>query len=235
MAFTRRSVAGRSSSAGNPITQNITVQADDSVLILLMKISGGTNRAGGSPTYAGLTMTQANTVQKAAASPENNVEMWYLIEPPAGTLGVVIPNTGALTIARTFEAGVAQEGMSAALDIAGGANNTGLNPTLGALVTTGIGDIGFAVIGSGAQTWAPTAPTGTVITDTDDGTEGGSENYTLQAAAGSFTFSWTFGTSEDYAIVGAFFKEVAKPVYPNNYQFVTSQSAGIISTSGGIK
>lgn len=180
----------------------------ETVLVLLLKTVGGTDRTGGSPSFAGLTMTQANTTQKAAASPECGAELWYLLNPPVGAAACVIPNAGALTIFYTLATGKARAGGHSAFDVAGGNNGTSTNPSPGGVTTTEDGDIGFAIVASGAQTWGPSARAGTLIADTDDGSHGGGEQYHLQSTKGAIDLNWTFGTSEDWGAVCAYFKEV---------------------------
>lgn len=235
MAHVRRAVQARTSSSSNPITASITTLAADTVLCVLVKIVGANNRSGGSLTFGSSSLIQAGIAQKAAATPEASAELWYLVNPPHGTFTLTIPNAGVATILYTVEAGQAQAGMASAFDGTSGANNTAINPSPGAIVTTGIGDIVWAITAGGWTTWAPTPQAGTVIANTDDGADGGGEQFLIQAAAGSIDMNWTFGTSDDWGAVAAAFKEVAKTDYNNNYKFVACASAGVISTSGGIK
>lgn len=233
MAHTRRAVSARTSTVGNPYQVNVTIQELDTVLVLLIKTVGATDRAGGTPrllkapsgSQIGVyTFTQAGTTQKAAASPEAGAEIWYLLNPPTGTSWTIdVPNTNAATLFVTVEAGQAQAGMTSAFDGTNGSNATSANPTCNAIVTTGDGDIGWAITAGGWTTWAPSAQTGTIIANTDDGANGGGEQYTIQASAGSFTFSWTFGTSDDWGAVAVFFKEVADAEkVPENFKFVSA-------------
>jgi hypothetical protein len=214
----------RTSSAGNPITTaSFAIVTGETILVLLLKVVGATNRAGGSPTFAGLTLTQANSTQKAATTPEASAELWYLLNPPIGSWTCTIPNIGALTIFYTLATGKAKAGGHSAFDVAGGANGTSTNPAPGPVTTTQDGDIGFAVVATGAQTWAPTARAGTQIADTDDGTDGGGEQYHLQATAAAVDLNWTFATSDDWGAVSAYFKEVA-PHAVNNCMAVKADS-----------
>lgn len=160
-------------------------------------------------------MTQANSTQKAAASPEGSAEIWYLLNPPVGTWTCSIPNSGTLTIFYTLATGKAKSGGKSALDVAGGANGTSTNPAPGSVTTTEDGDIGFAIVASGAQTWNPSARAGTQIADTDDGSNGGGEQYHLQATKGAIDLNWTFGTSDDWGAVCVYFKEVPPCAFNN--------------------
>lgn len=217
MAHSFGKASTRTSSASNPITlASFSIVVGETVLVLMLKVTGATNRAGGSPTFAGLTMTQANSTQKAATTPEASAELWYLLNPPIGSWTCTIPNTGALTIFYTLATGKAKPGGHSAFDVAGGSNNTSANPSPGSVTTTDDGDIGFAIVATGAQTWSPTARAGTQIADTDDGADGGGEQYHLQATAGAIDLNWTFATSDDWGAVCAYFKETA-PNSMNNY------------------
>jgi hypothetical protein len=205
------------SSTANPITVSFTSYGD-SVLVLMLTIAGTTLRTGGSPTYAGKLMEQAGSTQQAASSPETSVELWYLENPPYGASTVSLPNAGSLTIWPIVASGRSTTG-SSAFDVAGGGNGTSTNPTA-SVDTTEPGCIIFAAVGSGAQTWAPSARSGTQIFDTDNGTYGDGEQYLLQANAGTQAMGWTFATSEDWAVVVAAFKPTKGPMRVNNYQFV---------------
>ena len=208
----------RTSSTGNPITTaSFAIVTGETVLVLLLKVDGATSRAGGSPAFAGQVMAQANSTQKAAASPEASAELWYLLNPPVGSWTATIPNTGGLTVFYTLVTGKAKLGGHSALDVAGGANGTSANPAPGSVTTTEDGDIGFAVVATGAQTWSPSAQAGTLIANTDDGATGGGEQYHLQATKGAIDLGWTFATSDDWGAVVAYFKEIP-PHNLNNYQ-----------------
>lgn len=205
-------VLARASAATSPITRSATTVSGDTVLVVMLNVVSATNRAGGNLTFNGVAMAQANSTQKAAASPEASAELWYLVNPMIGTADVVIPNTGSLSIFSAAYTGRAASGKTSTFDAANGSNGTSTNPTTGAIVATVNGAIYFATVASGAQTWAPTGRTGTQLFDTDDGATGGGGQYLLQATAGSQAMSWTFGTSDDWGAVGAAFKEADIPV-----------------------
>jgi hypothetical protein len=227
--FARTNKVARTSSAGNPITQSVTVTAQDSVIVLLLKVTGATSRAGGAPTLGSLTMTQANSTQKAATTPEASAEIWYVLLPrrPTVTLApgsytLTVPNTGAATCKYTVEAGQASGGGGVpALDGSNGGNATSTNPTPGAVTVQRPGSVAWAITAGGWTTWAPSAQAGTVIANTDDGADGGGEQYKLDPALGALTLSWTFGTSDDWGAVVALFGETAPPNL-NNYLGVSA-------------
>lgn len=218
----------RASSASNPITFSYTVARGDTVLVLLLNVVGAAVRAGGAPTWGSVTLTQANSAQIAAASPEASAEIWYLENPVPGTATLSIPNSGSLTIFHTVALGRAALGGSSKFEGANGGNGTSTNPTPGAVTVTAAGGIGFAVAASGATTWGPSAQVGTAIANTDDGANGGGEQYILNPAIGSHTLGWTFGTSDDWGAVSAYFREI--PPCGFNNQMVVRVPDGISTT-----
>lgn len=222
MAHTIGSLPSRASSAGNPITFSQAVAAGETVMVVMLKVNGATDRAGGALTWGEFTLTQANSTQKAAASPEASAELWYLLNPPVGSKTLTIPNTGALTVFYQVAFGRAAGGGKSRFNAAAGSNATGTNPTPGAIASCLAGDIVFGVIATGATTWAPSAQAGTVIQNTDDGAHGGGTQYSLRSADGSFTLNWTFGTSDDYGAVAAAFSEIP----PNALQNYMSVKVG---------
>ncbi len=221
MAHTYALGQARASSVANPITFSYTVNIGDTVLCLLLKAVSATSRAGGAPTWGSYTFVQANSTQKAVTSPEASAELWYVLNPLPGTATFTIPNTGALTIKYTIALGKAAGGGKSAFIGANGGNATSTNPTPGAVSITDAGSIGFAITAGGWTTWAPSAQVGTIIANTDDGADGGGEQYILNPAIGNHTLSWTFATSDDWGAVSAYFKEIPPKVL-NNYKAVTA-------------
>lgn len=219
MALVFGSNTTRASSTSNPITTgSLTIGAYNKVVVLMIKTLGANDRTGGSPTFASQTMTQASTTQKAAASPEAGCELWYLLDPPAGAGTASIPNAGTLTIFYTVAMGRASSSVSGLvlLDAASGGNATSTNPTPGEASLTTYGCLGFAVTAGGWTSWAPSAQIGTLIANTDDGADGGGEQYINGAGPGAHSLSWTFGTSDDWGAVSVYFRE-KHPVSWNNF------------------
>jgi hypothetical protein len=216
MAHTYALGQARTSSAANPITTSYTVAKGDTVVCLMIKVVGPSNRAGGAPTLGVETFTQRNTTQKATTSPEASCEIWDLLNPVPGTYTLTIPNTAANTIRYTLAIGRAISGGRSAFEGASGSNATSTNPTPGAVTVTETGDIGFAITAGGWTSWNPSAQVGTVIANTDDGANGGGEQYILNPSIGSHTLSWTQGNIDDWGAVSAYYKEISPPNF-NNY------------------
>lgn len=230
MAHTYALGKARTSSGSNPTTTSYTVNSGDTVICLMIKAvaSGGAFRSGGAPDLgAAGTFTQANSTQNAATSPEAAAELWYLLNPPAGTYTLTIPNTRPNTLYYTVAVGRSGQTHSK-FNAANGGNNTSTNPSPGS-ITCAAGDIVFAIVATGAQTWAPTAQAGTIITNTDDGVDGGGEQYSIRGSAGAFTLNWTFGTSDDWGAVAAAFSESSpQTVTPGTASLTTTRFAPTI-------
>lgn len=209
-----RTVVAHTSGAGNPITVSVTVNQGETVLCVGLKVRGATNRAGGSLTWGPYTLLQADSTRKAVTSPEGSAEVWFLENPPAATYTLTIPNTGALTIFYGVSTASAAPGRKSVFRAANGGNNTSTNPTPGA-VTTYAGAFLYAVVATGATTWAPSAQAGTIINNTDDGADGTGRQYAIPGADGATTLNWTFATSDDWGAVVVAFDELPENDFQN--------------------
>lgn len=225
MAHSVGTASTRTSSSNNPIAaSSFTIDRLDTVVVLLLKVVGATDRTGGSPTFGGFTMLQPDITRKGGAGAEASVELWYLLNPPQGSWVCSIPNAGGLTIFYTLITGRAAAGGRSALDVFGGASSTGTaNPAPGSLTTTQDGNMGFSVFAHGATDADPAVPagtgfgtgTGTPLGTFDDGNHGGGQQYHLQATRGAFNLGWSLGVSDDWGCTAAYFKEVLPPVFEN--------------------
>ena len=206
-----------------PYTFNYTCGAGTTVLVLSIVVGGTTARAGGAPTYNAVALTQADQNRQ---STETFAELWFLLNPPTGSsLQVSIPNTGtAKYLSPVASSYKAQTGWRSALRTANGSTGTSTNPTGPTLTGLAIGDVIIAVVGSGANTWAPTARTGTQLYDRDDGTYGNGAQYLIKTDANNTAMSWTFGTSDDWAICEAAFREVAFLTVQESQKIFDSQN-----------
>jgi hypothetical protein len=218
MGYTIGTLSSRQSSATNPVTLSVTVASDEELLVVMLVTVGATDRAGGALTWGSTTLTQAGTTQKAAASPESSAELWYALNPTAGTQTLTIPNTASRTIQFHACRAKVRAGAIATFLAQNGANNTSSNPTV--TVACGEGDcILFSVVASGATSWNPSARDGTQISDTDSGAQGDGFQYKINANPGSQAMGWTFGTSDDWGVCAAAFGE-EPPLALNNYAAV---------------
>jgi len=225
--------------ATSPITSaTYTPPSGATAVVLMMIVAGATDRAGGAPTYGGVTMTQANTTQKAAASPEASVEVWYVCgeaTPSSGTF--VIPNTGTRSISYVGSCCKTGAGFTSAFDVAIGSNGTSTTPSATSMTTTTNGSIVFAAAASGMQTWAPIGYAGAPIFDVDLGAIGGGGQYVFKTTAGNQTMSWSQGTSDDWGAVAVAFKPVVLTSLEASLSLATATwdvPAMTASLSGGV-
>ena len=190
----------------NPYTFSYTCGAGTTLFVLSIVVGSTTARAGGAPTYNGVVMAQADQTRK---STETFAELWYLLSPPTGSSYTCsIPNTGtAKYLSPVASSYKAASGYASALRTANGGTGRSTNPTGPTLTGLASGDVIIAVVGTGATTWAPTARTGTQLYDRDDGTYGNGAQYLIKTDANDVAMGWTFGTSDDWAICEAAFKE----------------------------
>jgi len=190
-----------------PYTFTYICGAGTTVFVLSIVVVGTTARAGGAPTYNGIAMTQADQNRVGG---ETIAELWYLLSPPTGaSYQVSIPNTGtARDLSPVASSYKAQSGYISALNTANGGTGVSTNPTGPSLTGLNTGDVIVAVVGTGANSWAPTARTGTQLYDRDDGTYGNGAQYYITPNTNNVAMGWTFATSDDWAICEAAFKEV---------------------------
>jgi hypothetical protein len=199
-----------STSTADPVSTTFTTQSGDTVLVLGIWYAGSANRTGGDPTFNGKALTQYYQAYRAASSPETTVELWYLLAPDIGTYTLSVPNSGAKAI-KLWAASFGSATGASAYHTGAYGSNTSTNPAV-SITTTVDGCAIFGIIGSGANTWAPTAQTSTAIANRDLGNYGGGAGYYLQSTAGTFGFNYTFGTSEDWAILTVAFSETSPPI-----------------------
>lgn len=223
MAFTYQNNSAHGASATNPVTISFTPNTGSTVLVLMIN-TGSVARTGGSPTFNGVTLMQAGSTQTSA---ETTAEIWYTCDKSiliAGS-GVSIPNSGAITLYTVVAAASCVGGCSLG-NVTGISTQVSANPSL-TITTNTNKNIIFATTGTGAQTWAPSAQTGTNIFNTDNGAFGDGQQYFIQSLAGAQAMGYTFGTSDDWCMVVASFSE--NPGYSNNYQH-TDAADGISVT-----
>ena len=195
----------------NPVTASLTLPAGTTALWVSIVAGGTTARSGGTPTFNGTALTAGNVKTNGGGTPETCAEDWYLLAPPTGAAYTLsIPNAGALGLAIAYAYASADVGKSSVYDNAVITQGSSTSPSTSFTVTDGA--IWFGAVGTGAQTWAPSARSGSQINDWDAGSWGRGAQYGIKSGTGSQTVSWTFGTSEDWVIQAVAFKEQANPV-----------------------
>jgi len=215
-------IRGRSASGRD---LSYTCGAGATLLVLGIVVDGLTARTGGAPTYNGVALTQAST-NAQAVSGETTVELWYLLNPPTGAAYTIhIPDDNNVYFTAEASSYKAQSNYTSALRTADLGSGTGTNPTGPTHTGLASGDVIVAAIGSGATTWNPSGRTGVQLYDVDDGSYGDGGQYLIKTDANNTAMAWTFGTSDDWAIVSAVFKEVQ--------QTVTGTLAGTLGNATG--
>jgi hypothetical protein len=223
--FSQYDTSSRGTGSSNPQTLSYTCGADAKLLVLGIVTAGSTIRAGGAPTYNGVTMTQVDSDRSAT---ETCCELWYLLNPATGSAhNISVPNTGAKTIyllASSYNPTTA--GYSYAYDTASGAVETSANPDV-TVTTTVNNDVVVAVLGDGLDT-KPTAQSYGLLFSTDDGAYSDNLQYAVQATAGNITMSWTCASDDWCMCVGAW-KEISSFI-PSFHEM----SGGISQMAGGL-
>lgn len=214
----------------NPATSNYTCGSGATLLVVGIVVAGEVSRSGGSPTYNGVSLTQADETRKTAQQfsgtvrglligPETSCELWYLLVPDTGSaLQLSIPNPASLTLHVQISSYSVPSGFTSALDVADGDSALTASPSI-SLTTTEDGDVIVGVFGDG-EDFPPSAQTGTELNTTDDGSYSDSNQYTLQANSGAISTGWTTQTygagvygggiyngDDDWAMVVAAFKQ----------------------------
>lgn len=190
----------------NPQSGSYTCGAGATLLVVSLVYAGSTARSGGAPTYNGVALQQADIQRYGSTNPEASVEMWYMLNPPTGAAYTIsVPNAGGLNMATMIASFKAQSGYTSFLDVSNGNGAVSTNPSV-SVTTTADGDVIVAAVANGAQSWSGT-PVGTNVFTNDNGSWGGGLQYLLQTSQGTQAMSWTFGTSEDWGVVVAAFKE----------------------------
>lgn len=226
--------ASGTTTTSNPVTVSLNLPSGTTVLWVGIVAGGTTARAGGALTFNGVALSSANAKTNAGGTPETCAEDWFLLDPPTGaSYTLSIPNSGALALTVIYAHAKAATGKTSVFDneIATPGNST--NPSTS--MTVADGAIWFGLIGNGAQTWAPTARSGTQIADWDAGSWGPGAQYGIKSGTGSQTVSWTFGTSEDWVILATSFKEADPPSSGSGTpaaQSATASGSGTSASSG---
>ena len=198
----------RFTGTSNPLTTSYTCGAGTKLLVLGI-VTGATApvtpRAGGAPTYNGVSLTQADSTRAGDTNPEVSVELWYLLAPPTGSAYTIsIPNNNGASLYVQASSWKPASNKVSALDVANGDASVGTsaNPSV-SVTTTADGDVVIGILGDGQDT-APTAVSHTILNGTDDGNFSDNNQYSLQTSAGLITFSWTVSANDWGAVIAAF-------------------------------
>ena len=129
-----------------------TCGANAKVLVVMVCYAGVTQRTGGAPTYNSVALQQAESL---AGVTEAACELWYMLVPPVGSaLTVNVPNDNGVTMWVYVASGNAAAGYVMGVDDTGITETTGESPLVN-VVTTVSGDLIFAVVATGDNSFAP--------------------------------------------------------------------------------
>ncbi len=180
---------------------------EDRVLIVVCTTRGDQGCTG--VTYDGLALTQAISEQ-ASTDPGNEwVSIWYLTNPPTGTITVAA--TFGILEAPTLVAAMSYFGVDQ-LDPIGasaGASSTSSNSTVTVNITTTVNDsVVVGGLGHHGGDTDPHDPGPQITTEHYDEVSGGATSSDsgyaggeiITTTAGSYTFEWTGNASDDWAI-----------------------------------
>ncbi len=174
----------------NPLTSAYTCGANAKLLVLGIVTGGSVQRSGGTPTYNGVELTQADQTRQYGTNPETSCELWYLLEPGVSSaLQISIPNPTSLTLHVQASSYNVPSGFASVLDVEGG--NTGLSADPSVSVTPTVnGAVIVGVLGNGLD-YAPLDQSGTELNTTDNGLYSDANQFTLQAIAAEIATGWT--------------------------------------------
>lgn len=198
---------GATAGSTNPVNVGIDVGATVKLLVLsIYNWDGNTTARGGTaPTYEGAAMTQAGTGQAGAA--ECYVELWYFLNPTTGASKTVsVPNTGTINLYCAVSSFIAAS-TTATFGTPQQTGTSSDNPSL-TINNVPAGGMTIAVEGDGYKD-PPTARSHTSIMEVDRGVWSANLQYGLIASLSNVTMSYTFGGSDDVAMIMAAFQEVA--------------------------
>jgi hypothetical protein len=204
MAFTYQSKAETASlSSSDPVTLACTLSSGDNLLVLaIMGLDNGA-RTGGTPTYNGSDMTQAET--EVLGYKECSCEIWYHLSPDTGaSYNISVPNSGSKNMrlnACWFTTAATPEYNKGGTDNAGGSTAATGSVTLTSLTT---GDAVVSAFGGGHKDII-SANSDTLLYSHDEGAWNDASQYEI-AAGGDTTHTFTQG-DDDVAMVAATWKE----------------------------
>lgn len=228
MAHTFDTSLYASTGTTNPATMSYTCGAGTTIFALGITVVGATARVAGDVTFGGKLMTQI----RALTNTEASGELWYLLNPSTGAAYTVsVPN--AATSKTLFLRGVsmkAASGFTSAYDSSASVAATTANPSIGIIASAN----GEAIIQQFC-TGLTTIPTignqypGQYILRVDHGAYGSAMQWYVNPSATTVRMGYISGTSDDYVLITAAFKEISIPNQIKSICFVADSSINAIS------
>jgi hypothetical protein len=206
---TQASLAGQTATS---ISLSYTCGAAAKLLVVCLTWTTSNARTGGAPTYAGVALSRANIIQAGSGQVRVSAEIWYLTKPVTGTTAnIVVPNTGAETIAVVASSYIAEGPFQSVLDVSTTATAANSTTPTASVTTTNVGDVIVSVVAT--ATAAQTLTAGSPQTLIASGLNGAAANfgaaYQTSNAVETITASWTSAVSGRYGEIVAAFREAS--------------------------
>lgn len=207
-AIAQTATATQAESNANPVTMAFDCNGGD---LLVVGICTPNNpRAGGAPTYNAVAMTDSGE-GVVDSGEDSTVELWYLVNPAAGSNNISIPNATPSFIVPIASA---WSGVDTAdpLDVTNSDSDTNAgntNPSV-AVTTTAANELIIDVMMEGEGT-VPVTNSHTFISSQDNGGDTSNAQYTLDDGTGGLALTWTLAGQDDWAMIVASFNPAGAP------------------------
>ena len=213
MAFSYVSFAEVQASTSNPTTDTLSLtNTAIELLVVVVTTTGGTSRTGGNPTFAGVELIQAGTLE---SSDEGRVEVFYLLNDDIShslgqTLSVPNTNTRELSVISSWYS-LPTGNYAVFID-----TNQGSGTSTSPSTSVGTGNITSNLVvvdglfsGFDSDSGLQFSSNRTLIGSGDNGAEIYASSYLIGGSLGSVVMSYTLNTSDDWAIIGAAFAQIS--------------------------
>jgi len=187
-----------------------TVSGLDTIIIVEVALDDGdSDKSVTNIKYAGIGLTRLTQVNHNEGEPRADV--WYLVNPPAGTNNVQVnlQNDNKASIGVISFTGVDQ---TTPIDGVTTAQGTNSNPSVSVPSTTG--DLVVDVMASVASDSPTVGPGQTQRWNEEMGGNGASDQYgagSTEAGASSVNMGWSLSESKEWAMIGFNLNELAAP------------------------
>ena len=216
MAIAQTATASQGFDNSDPITMAFDCAGGDLLVLGIYEILE--QRVGGAPTYNGVAMTDSGQGIVEGAS-RSIVEMWFVVNPAAGSNTISIPNTSDTNINLAVSA---WSGVDTAdpLDTSESDFSASGNTASVTLTTAAANELIIDAMEVGEGT-IPSANSHTLIFSISTGAQCTNAQYTLDDGSGGITLDWTLGQAgEDWAMIVAAFNPSG--VTPSRRVFIIS-------------
>ena len=152
-------------------------------------------------TFNGVTLTQA--IQQNGTSSNNQVNIWYLVNPTVTTANVVITVSGSVKIAATA---INLTGVYQAAPVSSTAGNSGTSTAPSATVVSASNELVMAAVAANGDALSVASGGGQIsLANNGTGTGGGDVRMGVDSETGaaSVTTTWTLGASKSWGTASA--------------------------------